>query len=146
MDRMRKSVQTIALPWAAIALLTLPGCLKKGVGEPCRATGSGFSMSHDGCETVCLSLWTFTCKDGKEVRPERCAGEQSCMEGTCPEGQVCIRTNVDRSFCVPDDICPEWATDGVPEPVTESDEAVKARIFKKHGGPRAPTAPAKSFD
>jgi hypothetical protein len=116
-------------------------CAGRGAGEHCERTGDGFTARHP-CKTLCLSIWTFECKDGTKVQPKRCAGELHCMAGTCPEGQVCYRLNVDRSACIPDDICPEWRTEGVPEPVTESDEDVRARIFKKHpmSGTTAPIA------
>jgi hypothetical protein len=106
------------------------GCWGRRVGDACTTTGSGFSL-RDPCQTTCLSLWHITCPDGRVVNPHVCAGRQGCVEGQCPPGQVCYRTNVDRSFCIPDDICPTWRTDGVADPVLESDEEVRERLFKK---------------
>jgi hypothetical protein len=111
------------------------GCWGGRVGDPCTTTGSGFSL-RDPCHTVCLSLWHITCPDGRVVNPHVCAGRRGCLHGQCPPGQVCYRTNVDRSFCIPDDICPTWRTHGVADPVLESDEEVRARLFKKR--PLAP--------
>lgn len=50
------------------------------------------------------------------------------MEGECPVGQVCIRVNVDRSFCVPDTICPTWRQIGVPNPVLTPDAEIKRQM------------------
>lgn len=126
----------IGLAIALGLLLVQAGCFGGRVGDPCTVTGSGFSL-RDTCQTVCLSIWQITCPDGRVVNPKVCAGRQGCLDGQCPAGQVCYRTNVDRSFCVPDDICPTWRTQGVAEPVLESDEAVHERLF----GKRRPLVP-----
>jgi len=123
--------------------LALAGCRAGQVGDVCTTTGSGFSL-RDPCRTICLSLWHITCPDGTVVNPHVCAGRQGCLDGQCPPGQVCYRTNVDRSFCVPDDICPTWRTHGVANPVLESDEDVRRRLFRKR--PLIPTAPAVPLD
>jgi len=144
-DHHRLPCGRIAALLALAALLTLPGCRTRGAGEHCVGEGGG-GVESKPCKTVCLSIWTFECKDGTKVKPKMCAGELHCIEGECPDGQVCVRLNFDRSACVPADICPEWATEGVPNPVTERDEDIKRRFREKLERRKknlTPTAPAE---
>ena len=119
----------------AVTAAALAGCARRGVGESCRRTGDSF-VSRDPCETMCLAF-PIGCPDGTSVTPNVCAGRQACLHGQCPTGQVCFRVNVDRSFCVPDTICPTWRTHGVAEPVLIPDEEVHRRLF----GRPAPVKP-----
>jgi len=106
--------------------LLLTSCSGRPVGSPCQRSGDSFLARHN-CQTFCLAF-PISCPDGSSVTPNVCAGRQGCLHGQCPPGQVCRRVNVDRSFCVPDDICPSWRTQGVPDPVLESDDEVKRRL------------------
>jgi hypothetical protein len=83
------------------------GCRNKPIGTPCVRTGDGFSASHH-CKTLCMSIWRIECPDGTIGDSNLCGGELQCSKGSCPPGQVCYQTNVDRSVCVPQTICEQW--------------------------------------
>ncbi len=111
---------------AVLALSILGGCARGKAGEPCQRTGDSFLARHN-CQTFCL-FFPISCPDGSSITPNLCAGKESCVEGECPPGQVCIRVNVDRSFCVPDTICPAWRTMGIPNPVLTPDAEIRRRM------------------
>lgn len=108
---------------ALVVAFLLAGCMAGDVGAPCKRTGDGF-QARDNCRTMCLAF-PISCPGDTSVTPNVCAGRQDCVHGACPAGQVCIRVNVDRSFCVPDTICPTWRAEGVAHPVLTPDAEVK---------------------
>ena len=91
---------------SGLALLAWTSCARSGAGEPCHRSGDGFLARHN-CQTFCLAF-PIRCGDGTTVTPNVCAGRQDCRPGSCPPEEVCVHVNIDRTFCVPDTICPSW--------------------------------------
>lgn len=92
----------------ACCLLLITNCRYKGIGRECKSSGSGFTMRHS-CKTLCMSIWRIRCPAGNIGNSNVCGGELNCSRGSCPDNQVCYQTNMDRSVCIPENICPEWS-------------------------------------
>ena len=91
-----------------------------------------------------MALRPVECPSGEVLRPAICSGEEHCVAGSCEEGQVCYRGTNDRAVCLPETLCPAWASEGVANPVLESDEERKRRLLERERRPkpvtRAPSA------
>ena len=121
-----RPVRIVRVIGCALLAAVSSACMRGSAGEPCQRTGDGFLARHN-CKTFCLAF-PISCPDGFSVTPNVCAGTESCVEGQCPAGQVCIRVNADRSFCVPEIICPAWRTMGIPNPVLTPDAEIRRQM------------------
>lgn len=124
---MKKILLCIAIP------LFLVSCSKDPIGTACERTGDGFTAHHN-CKTLCMSIWKISCPDGSIGDSNVCGGELGCTRGSCPADQVCYQTNMDRSICVPQSICPGWS-----DPSTHP--KVELKFLKSKNTPNKPTAP-----
>ena len=120
-------------------LVGLSSCKNDPIGTPCVRHGDGFTASHN-CKTQCLSIWKIQCPDGSYGDSRVCAGSEGCERGGCPDGQVCFQTNMDRAYCVPQTICPEWS-----EPSQHPQVSLKELPKRDHTTMR-PTAPAGDLE
>ncbi len=93
---------------ALLFAIAFAGCFKDPIGTPCVRKGDGFTARHN-CETKCLSIWKIKCPSGEYGNSNVCAGREGCERGSCAKGEVCYQTNMDRAYCVPESICPEWS-------------------------------------
>lgn len=89
------------------ALLVLPllfACSKLPAGEPCSASGDGFTRK-DPCSYTCVE-WSVQCADGTEVVPGICSGRACTTDDECEDGFSCAATGSVTGSCLPDDVCP----------------------------------------
>lgn len=86
--------------------LTAVACASDKPGEPCVASGEGFSRT-DSCTEMCVT-WPVTCPSGVEVTPNVCTGPV-CGDGSaCSEGFECVEVDSvpANARCLPVGICP----------------------------------------
>jgi|GEM_PF-1051982 len=83
-------------------------------GEPCEATGDGFTR-QDPCDYSCIE-WEVTCADGSTAIPGVCSGRDcTANPGVCGPGYGCAPINMTDSSCLPLDVCPGgFAADSAP--------------------------------
>lgn len=98
-----------------VCVFLLAAC-RDPIGTACVRKGDGFTARHN-CKSVCLSIWRIQCPDGSIGNSNVCAGEEGCTRGSCGDNQVCYQTNMDRSFCIPENICTGWADPSLHPPV-----------------------------
>lgn len=88
------------------ALLLLPllvACTKLAPGEPCSATGEGFTRK-DPCSFTCVE-WEVPCDDGSAVEPGVCSSTACRTDGDCAVGYACALTGSVTRSCLPEDLC-----------------------------------------
>jgi hypothetical protein len=85
-------------------ILGMVGC-GPGPGDPCEATGEGFSR-RDPCPTTCVET-EVPCDDGSAGVPGVCAGDPCDADGACPEGWGCAAVDSFARACLPLDTCPD---------------------------------------
>ncbi len=85
-----------------LALLLATGCARLGPGEPCEATGDGFTRV-DPCEHTCIE-WEVTCPDGTQVTPGVCSGEECVDHDDCPADFTCTQVGAGTA-CLPATYC-----------------------------------------
>lgn len=89
---------------ALLLLVLLTGCTLDP-GDPCEATGDGFTR-QDPCSETCVE-WEVECADGSRVVPGVCSGADCTADPTvCGPGWGCAAINMTDSACLPPDICP----------------------------------------
>jgi len=87
--------------WLLLSLLT--ACTRLPPGEPCEATGDGFTR-RDPCSYTCVE-WEVPCADGSAVAPGVCSGPACSTSEDCDPGFACARTGSVASSCLPVDVC-----------------------------------------
>lgn len=103
--------RVVALTVAAVAALTACG---DGPGEPCTASGDGFSRT-DSCErSIQCVTWEVACEGGRQVVPDVCSGRACGTDDDCGEGGGCAMINMTDSECLPQSVCPEGFAAGDP--------------------------------
>lgn len=82
----------------------LIGC-GPGPGEPCEATGDGFSR-RDPCAIVCVET-EVPCADGTATAPGLCAGDPCEGDADCADGWGCAAIDSVSRACLPVAVCPD---------------------------------------
>lgn len=87
-------------------VVTLGACAGAAPGEPCEASGEGFSRqdSCGGDNGRCLAF-PITCPSGEEVTPNVCEGVECSTDDDCDDGWVCAATGSATKNCVPAEVC-----------------------------------------
>lgn len=92
-----------------LLLLLLTACAD-GPGDPCTATGDGFTRT-DSCrgpfsrDGTCVT-WEVSCADGSSATPDVCAGDVCATTADCASGQDCARIDATDRRCLPQAVCP----------------------------------------
>lgn len=75
-------------------------------GQPCTASGSGFTRT-DSCvrSSQCIE-WGVPCADGTRVTPDVCAGATCRTNADCGDGLGCARVNATDGACLATSFCP----------------------------------------
>jgi hypothetical protein len=98
------------------ALLLVPllfACSKLPAGEPCSASGDGFTR-YDPCSYTCVE-WEIPCADGSSVVPGVCSGRACTTDAECQDGFSCAATGSVAKSCLPDDTCASGFSEDRPE-------------------------------
>lgn len=74
-------------------------------GEPCEASGEGFSRRDScGADGRCLAF-PIACPDGSTPTPNVCEGAECAGDGDCADDEVCAGTGSVTRNCVAAAVC-----------------------------------------
>lgn len=90
--------------WTVLILCS--GC-GDAPGQPCTASGSGFTRT-DSCvrSSQCIE-WEVPCANDLRVTPDVCAGAACRTDADCGEGLGCARINATDGACLASSFCPD---------------------------------------